>query len=56
VSLHERLRTVCACLVLQLGVWLGVPVKADQVEELLRSLGQPKIAQTDPEETSRDGE
>ena len=32
------------------GVLMGVPVRVEQVEELLRSLAQPRIAQTDPEE------
>ena len=49
-ELTRKLRTVLACLILEAGVLMGVPVRAEQVEELLRSLSQPKIAQTDPEQ------
>lgn len=50
MSLRTRLRTVVACLLLEAGVLIGVPVRVQEVEELLRSLNQPKVAQTDSEE------
>ena len=56
MSLRKRLRTVCACLVLEMGVLLGVPVRAEQVEELLRSINQPRLAQTNPEQAEKDDE
>jgi hypothetical protein len=49
MSFRKWLRTVFACLVLEAGVLIGAPVRVEQVEELLRSLNQPKLAQTDPE-------
>jgi hypothetical protein len=48
-ELTKKIRTVLACLILEAGVLMGVPVRAEQVEELSRSLSQPKIAQTEPE-------
>jgi len=53
MSLRRRLRTLVACLVLETGVLLGVPVKAEQVQELLQSLNQPKQAKTDEEEAEQ---
>ena len=50
MSLRKRLRTVVACLILEAGVLIGAPVRVQEVEELLRSLNQPRVAQTDPEE------
>lgn len=49
VSFKRRIRTILACLVLQTGVAIGVPMRAEHIEELLRALNQPTLAQTDPE-------
>jgi hypothetical protein len=54
MSLRKRLRTICACLVLEAGVLLGVPVRVEQVEDLLRSLNQPRIARSDSQEAAKD--
>jgi hypothetical protein len=56
MSFTRRLRTICACLILEAGVLMGVPVRVEQVEELLRSLNQPKVAQTDPEKDEEGAE
>jgi hypothetical protein len=50
MSFKKRLRTVFVCLVLEAGVLVGAPVRMEQIHELLRSLNQPKLAQTDPEQ------
>ena len=50
LSRVSRTLFVVACLILEAGVLIGVPVRVQEVEELLRSLNQPKVAQTDPEE------
>jgi hypothetical protein len=50
MSLKKRLRTICVCLVLEAGVLIGVPVRMEEVQELLHSLNQPKVAKTDPEQ------
>lgn len=38
------LRTVLVCLGLQVGVMFGVPMRPEQVEELMRELNQPRLA------------
>jgi hypothetical protein len=49
MSFRKRLRTVFACLILEVGVLIGAPVRVEHIEELLCSLNQPRLAQTDPE-------
>ncbi len=56
MSLTRRLRTVACCAILQLGTVIGVPMRPEQIQELLRSLNTPKIAHTMPEESHRDDE
>jgi hypothetical protein len=46
----DRLRTVICCAVLQAGAFAGVPMRPEQIRDLMQSLNQPKIAQTTPEE------
>jgi len=48
VSLKRRLRTVFCCAVLEVGVLVGVPMRPEQVRELMQMLNNPKIAQAGP--------
>jgi len=47
---RERIRTVLCCAVLQVGAFAGVPMRPEQIRDLMQSLNQPKIAQTNPEQ------
>ena len=51
----HRLRTLACCVVLQVATLIGVPMHPEQVQELMRSLNQPKLARTTPEEKKNDG-
>ena len=53
MSLTRRLRTVACCAILELGTLIGVPMRPEQIQDLMRSLNTPKIAHTTPEETHR---
>ncbi len=55
VSLTDKVRTLAACLVLQCGAALGSPMKVEELEELLRALSTPKLAQTRPDEQHSGG-
>ena len=55
MSLKNRLRTIACCVVLQAATLIGVPMRPDQVQELMHSLNQPKLARTTPEEKKTDG-
>ena len=55
MSLVKRLRTVFLCLTLEVGVLIGVPMRPEQIRELLNQLNQPKLAHVLPgEEDSGD--
>ncbi|MEZ5317862.1 MAG: hypothetical protein R2752_10715 [Vicinamibacterales bacterium] len=49
MSFRRRLRTLAVCLVLEAGALLGSPMRVEELEDLLRSLNQPRVARTDPE-------
>ena len=50
VLFKGKLRNITLCLALGLGSLMGVPMRADELEELLHQMNQPKIAHTLPEE------
>ncbi len=57
MSLKRRLRTVACCVVLEGAALLGVPMRPEQVQDLMRSLNEQKVAHTTPDEEHRgDGE
>jgi hypothetical protein len=53
MTFRHRLRTIACCGILQLGTLLGVPMRPEQVQDLMRTLNQPKLAQTDPDERGK---
>ncbi len=53
MSLTRRLRTVACCAILELGTLVGVPMRPEQIQDLMRSLSTPKMAHTTPEESHR---
>lgn len=53
MSLARRLRTIACCAILELGTLMGVPMRAEQIQDLMRSLNVPRIAHTTPEESHR---
>ena len=54
MSLKRRLRTVACCVVLQVATLIGMPMRPEQVQELMHSLNQPKLARTTPQEKKKD--
>ncbi len=55
MSVKSKLRAVLLCFTLQIGVFAGIPMRPDEIEEILRCMSQPKIEYTIPEEDD-DGE
>jgi hypothetical protein len=49
VSLKSRVRTVLCCVVLELGALTGVPMRPEEIRELMNTLAQPKLARTNPD-------
>lgn len=44
MSLKKRLRVLLACAGLELGVLMGVPMRPDQIRELMHQMNQPTLA------------
>lgn len=51
VSVKQRLRTLVCCVTLEVGTLLGVPMRPEQIQDLMQTLNQPQIAQTNPDES-----
>ena len=54
MSVVHRLRTVFCCAFLQLGALLGVPMRPEEIQDLMHRLNKPKVAHTNPEENPCD--
>ena len=48
MSLASRLRVVFVCAALQFGVFSGVPMRPEQIQELMHQMNQPKLAHVLP--------
>lgn len=55
MSLKSRLRTVLCCVVLEVGALTGVPMRPDEIRELMDTLARPTLARTNPDR-SDDGD
>jgi hypothetical protein len=47
---RERLRTVLLCCALQMGVIAGVPMRPEQIRELMQTMNVPKVVHVLPAE------
>ena len=48
-----RLRTILCCSVLQMAALFGLPMRADEIQELMQSLARPKVARITPDESAK---
>lgn len=56
MTFKSRLRSLVLCGTLGLGSLMGVPMRAEEIEELMSLANQPKIAHVLAEEKEDDGE
>ena len=49
MSLKKSLRTIFACLVLEIGLLAGCPMRPEQIEQLMQMMNHPKLAHTLPD-------
>ena len=54
MSITRRLRTVACCAILEIGTLMGVPMRPEQIQDLMRAMNVPKVAQTNPDESHAD--
>jgi hypothetical protein len=50
MSITRRLRTVACCAILEIGTLMGVPMRPEQIQDLMRAMNVPKLAQTNPDD------
>ena len=50
MSLKKSLRTIFACVVLELGLLAGCPMPPERIKELMQLMNQPKLAHILPDE------
>jgi hypothetical protein len=55
MSLASRLRVLAVCVTLEMGVLGGVPMRPDEIQELMHQMNQPALAHVLPTE-DHDGE
>jgi hypothetical protein len=51
MSIARRLRTAACCAILEIGTLTGVPMRPEQIQDLMRAMNVPKIARTNPEQS-----
>lgn len=50
VSLIKKLRVLFVCFALEAGVLLGVPMRPEEIQEVMHQMNQPKMAHVLPGE------
>jgi hypothetical protein len=51
--MKKRFRKILLCLVLGMASQMGIPMRAEEIEELMRTMNQPKIVRKYAEEEER---
>ena len=52
--MKSKLRSLLLCMTLLVGVFGGVPMRPEEIEELMRCMSQPKIEYTIPDTKKKD--
>lgn len=50
---RSRFRSLFLCLVLEVGLMAGVPMRPDEIARLMRSLAATQVGQADPDEAAK---
>jgi hypothetical protein len=50
MSLRKRLRTIFLCTMLEFAALLGMPLRPEEIDDLMQTMNQPKLAHTIPEQ------
>ena len=48
MSLRKRLRVLLVCAALEFAAFSGMPMRADEIEELMRQVNRPRLAHALP--------
>ena len=55
MSIARRLRTVVCCAILEVGTLIGVPMRPEQIQDLMSAMNVPKVARTNPDDADSGG-
>ena len=50
MSIRHRLRTILVCMVLEWSALIGMPMRPEEIVDLMRTMNAPKIVRTIPDE------
>ena len=50
---RSRFRSLFLCVVLEVGLMAGIPMRPDEIARLMRWLSGPRSEQTDPDHASK---
>lgn len=50
---RSRSRTLFLCVVLELGLMAGIPMRPDEIARLMRWLAAPRAEQSDPDDAAK---
>ena len=53
MSLASRLRVIVVCVGLEIGVLSGVPMRPDDIQDLMNQMNQPRMAHQLPSENEQ---
>jgi hypothetical protein len=51
---RKRLRTIFLCAMLEFAALTGVPMRPEEIVELMHTMNQPKLAHTIPKQQEKD--
>lgn len=51
MSIVRRLRTVACCAILEIGTLIGIPMRPEQIQDLMAAMNVPRVARTNPDDT-----
>jgi len=50
---RSRFRTLFLCIVLEVGLMAGIPMRPDEIARLMRSLAGPRVEKENPDDAAR---
>lgn len=54
MCLRKRLRTIFVCTMLEFAALAGVPMRPEEIDELMHTMNRPKLAHTSPKHQEND--
>jgi hypothetical protein len=54
MSIRHRLRTILVCMVLEWSTLVGVPMRPEEIVDLMQTMNTPRVVHTIPDEHDAD--